>query len=125
MSWIFLLYFATLFCLENTQDKVMLSRTRELRIKDSFIKAVHANNEHECGVFCSKETLCVSVNFKHSGHDKGRCELNSKTVGESLQEACLAHPEYNYLELFKQVWVIFKGPMTRNFLLFYLKELAK
>ena len=103
MSSLFLLSVVALFSLGNTQDKVMLSRTKGLRIKDSFIKAVHANNDHECGVFCCKETSCVSVNFKHSGQDKGRCELNSKTVDESSQKSCFAHQEYNYLEIVKQV----------------------
>ena len=103
MTTLVLLTLAATTGLGYCLNKVMLVKDRGLYLKESFIRAVHGNTEFECGVHCSKEPLCVSVNFKTSGKDQGRCELNNATLGASKRNNCLRHPEYSYLEILNRV----------------------
>ena len=36
---------------------------------------------------CARDNSCVSVNYKKSGEDQGRCELNNKLLSDSKENA--------------------------------------
>ena len=100
-------YFMILLGVGRCADKVLFLKETNLRLKGSVLKTVHAKDQFECIVFCSKESSCVSVNFKHTGLDQESCELNSKTFNESEPKKCLKHPQYNYLEMVEKVRTVY------------------
>ena len=54
------------------------------------------------GALCSRESSCVSINYKKSGLNKGKCELDDKLMEES-EENRRKNCEYGYLELVSNV----------------------
>ncbi|XP_028403162.1 uncharacterized protein LOC114525901 [Dendronephthya gigantea] len=55
--------------------------------------------EFECGLLCARHESCASINYKTSGEDKGRCELNNKTNEDDDDEK--TDHEYNHLVMIK------------------------
>ena len=65
------------------------------------IRTTKAKYEQECATHCFRDSVCVSVNFKISGDEKGLCELNSKTLDEEFNEA--THDlEFNHLHIIER-----------------------
>ena len=44
---------------------------------NNVIRTIQVHSEFECGVHCSRDTSCVSVNYKVFGENIGTCELNN------------------------------------------------
>ena len=89
--------YETVFCFNN---KVMFRRQEGTYLANNVIKTDKTSNEFECGALCSRESSCVSINYKKSGSDKGKCELNDKLMEAGQKQG---NYEYDYLELVK--WV--------------------
>ena len=90
-----ILRYATVFCFYK---KVMFRRQEGTFLADNVIRTDKTSNEFECGAICSKESTCVSINYKKSGSDKGKCELNNKLMEDSEANRRMDR-EYDYLEL--------------------------
>ena len=92
-------------------EKILLLQQNSKYLNDSVIATVYASSEHECGIFCSKNPSCKSVNYKKCGTGLGKCELNNRTADESdkTKMEYLLNNEYVYLEIIQTVrYTLFK-----------------
>ena len=104
MDWkVFLVLFSLFVCAMQSANKVLFRKTEGRYLKDSMIRITMATNEFECGAVCSHEPLCVSVNYKNCGKEKGKCELNYRMLQDSEDAKYFKNPEYSYLEKSSQV----------------------
>ena len=89
---IFILKIPQVVCTEQTY----FLRTEQKYIANHIIDTKQADNEFECGIHCVADGSCASVNYKTSGEDKGRCELNDKTLQE-IPDGGTHDPEFTHL----------------------------
>ena len=71
-------------------------------LADSIIKTVQTFEEIECGMLCSREISCASVNYKKFNFNQGRCELNDKLL-EDPGGKKEKDPEFVHLEIVVRV----------------------
>ncbi len=68
------------------------------------IATKQAESENECGMYCVRDCLCSSVNYKTSGIGKDRCELNKKKLQETSDvDGSVYDPEFNHIVIIKPV----------------------
>ncbi|CAB4030524.1 Hypothetical predicted protein, partial [Paramuricea clavata] len=83
--------------------QAMFHRNVQKYLTNHVIETKQAESELECGVYCVRHGSCASVNYKTSGIDKGRCELNNKTIQETSDADEKTHnPEFNHIAIIKQ-----------------------
>ena len=81
----------------------MCRRNDQKYLANHVIATKQAATEFECGMHCVAYGLCLSINYKISGVDKGRCELNNKTLQETFNADKEINPEFNHLYIIKKV----------------------
>ena len=77
-------------------------RKEQKYLANHVIETKQADSELECGIHCVADGSCASVNYKSSGVDKGRCELNDKTIREVSDEET-HNPDFVHLVVVKRV----------------------
>ena len=88
----------------TASEEAIFKRNERKYLANNAIEAKQADTELECGLYCIADESCTSVNYKTSGIDKGQCELNNKTAGETSDIDDKIHdPEYNHLTVIKRV----------------------
>ena len=106
MSVLFSLYL-TIFISKLLQQggcsmEVIYQKHKGKYLANYVIRSTNAKFEQECATHCFRDRLCASINFKISGHAKGLCELNSKTLDEKSDEGT-KKLEFNHLNIIKRV----------------------
>ena len=94
-----LLCYKTASCVRN---EALFRREEGTYLAKSVIKAKQGVTKAECGINCSRESSCVSVNYKKSGIDQGKCELNDKLL-EDCEENEKSDSEWDYFEIIQRV----------------------
>ncbi len=99
---------AVLLCLifskpGKCQHEAVFRKTAGKFLANYVIQAKEASSESECGIYCSRNKRCASVNYKTSGINKGLCELNSKSLGGMTLDELTDSPEYIHLHVIKPV----------------------
>ena len=68
------------------------------------METTQVDSEKKCAFRCAANKSCASINYKTSGLDKGRCELNNKTVDETDDaDEKIDRPEFNHLAVIARV----------------------
>ena len=84
--------------------QAVFRRNKQKYLANHVIATKQAGSENECGMYCVRDGLCSSVNYKTSGIGKGRCELNKKTLQETHDVDGSVHdPDFNHLIVIKPV----------------------
>ena len=88
--------------------QALFQRRQDNYLANSVVRTEQTRSEIECGSLCSRESWCMSVNYKESGEKRGLCELNKDTLeksDENVQKtpgfvnlAILKSVRYNYTE---------------------------
>ena len=79
-------------------EQVIFQRIEQKYLANHVFKIKQAGSELECGLHCLADKSCTSVNYKTTGVDKGRCELNDKKAEEISDVDDKVHdPEFRYL----------------------------
>ena len=96
-----ILHVFVLWC-HGVYNNAVFRREGGTNLANNVINTKQRTSEAECGILCSKESSCVSVNYKKSGSDKGKCELNDKLMEDS-EENKERNSEFDYLEIVQRV----------------------
>ena len=83
-------------------EEATFRRNEQQYLSNHVIETKQADSELECGLYCVADGSCASVNYKTSGINKGRCELNSKTLQEASDEKTY-NPQFTHLAVVKRV----------------------
>jgi hypothetical protein len=84
--------------------QAIFRRNKQKYLANHVIATKQVGSETECGMYCVRDGLCSSVNYKTSGIGKGRCELNKKKLQETFDVDGSVHdPEFNHLVIIKLV----------------------
>ena len=83
-------------------EQAFFRKNEQKYLANHVIVRKQAESESECGLYCVADGSCASVNYKISGIDKGRCELNNSTLQEAPDEET-HHREFTYLVFIEQV----------------------
>ena len=102
MTWITIQVLAVCIGIGWCSIQGFFQRKEGRYLGDSAIRMEQTGSEFDCAALCSKEMLCVSVNYKNPGENQGMCELNNRTLEDS-QEDENEMPEFIYLEIVE--WV--------------------
>ena len=83
---------------------VRFKKSVQKYLANHVMETIHTDSEMKCGLHCAENKSCTSINYKTSGSDKGRCELNNKTVEETPDVDDKKHDEeYNHLQVIERV----------------------
>ena len=83
---------------------VIFQKSEQTYLANHVMETIHMDSEMKCGLHCAENKSCTSINYKTSGSDKGRCELNNKTVEETSDvDDKKRDPEYIHLEVIERV----------------------
>ena len=63
--------------------EVRFQRSEHKYLANHVMETTQVDSEKKCVFRCAVNKSCTSINYKTSGSDKGRCELNNKTVDET------------------------------------------
>ena len=105
----FLSIWALIFILQTSKLVKCLDRQAVFRksgqkyLENHVVETKHADTDLECRMYCLRNTLCASVNYKISVIDKGLCELNNKTC--DVAEAMTHNPEFNHFYIIEKVGI--------------------
>ena len=80
---------------------------------NNVIRTEQTENGLDCAALCSRESSCLSVNYKMSGENQGLCELNNDTLENSKLEDGSAMPEFVNLKILKRVSSVIATSLTR------------
>ena len=83
-------------CSGNVQ--ALFKRKENTYLANHVIRTEQSGSELQCAAFCSRESLCVSVNYKISGEKQGMCELNNKLLEDSIKNQRII-PEFVFLQM--------------------------
>ena len=108
-----IVFFSVSVVYATCSHDVLFHRHRGKYLLNSVIRTVHAETESECGIYCSRDDACVSVNYKTTGKDRGLCELNHKTFTDASSNSA-ERKEFNYLEILRKVWERVQNDMLRT-----------
>lgn len=99
--WALIVILKTTKLVKCLDKQAVFRKSGQKYLKNHVIETRHANTDLECRMYCLRNTLCASVNYKFSGIDKGLCELNNKT---SDGAGVMAHnPEFNHFYIIEKV----------------------
>ena len=60
--------------------EVRFQRSEHKYLANHVMETTQVDSEKRCVFRCAVNKSCTSINYKTSGSDKGRCEVNNKTV---------------------------------------------
>ena len=83
--------------------QAVFRRKEQKYLAKHVITTKQAATERECGMHCVADGSCLSVNYKISGVNKGRCELNKKTLQESSEGDKETNHEFNHIYVVQKV----------------------
>ena len=63
--------------------EVRFQKSEHKYLANHVMETTQVDSEKTCAFRCTANKSCSSINYKTSGSDKGRCELNNKTVDET------------------------------------------
>ena len=86
----------------SRQVEALFKRKAGEYLANYAFRTEKANSEFDCTLLCSRETSCVSINYKKSGENRRRCELNNKTLQDS-EENRKESSEFVYFWVIKRV----------------------
>ena len=89
-------------------EQAFFLRNDEKYLANNVIETKQVDSEFDCGIHCVAHGSCASVNYKTAGIDKGRCELNDKTLQEIPDEGTY-DPEFTHLDVVHEVSKITKA----------------
>ena len=84
-------------------QQAVFRRNEQKYLANHVIATKQAATELECGMHCVAYGSCLSVNYKISGVNKGRCEPNNKTLEETFNADKEINSEFNHLYIIKKV----------------------
>ena len=87
------------FCFSS---KILFREHEGKYLAGSVFKIENTSSQEECTSLCAGESCCFSVNYKKSGWDQGRCEMNNKLLNQSKQYL-QNNTEYDYVEIVREV----------------------
>ena len=110
-------YALVLFCIAATQqeglacEQVTFLKSEQKYLANHVMETRQTDSELKCAFYCAKNKSCKSINYKTFGDDKGRCELNNKTVEVTSHVDDKIHdPEFNHLTVIERVSTIKHAP---------------
>ena len=83
--------------------QAVFRREEQKYLANHVITTKQAETEFECGLHRVADGSCLSVNYKISGVNKGRCELNNRTLQETSEGDQETNHEFNHLYVFEKV----------------------
>ena len=83
--------------------QAVFRRKEQKCLANHVITTKQAATELECGMHCVADGSCLSVNYKLSGVNIGRCELNNRTLQESSEGDKETNHEFNHLYVVQKV----------------------
>ncbi|XP_028414912.1 uncharacterized protein LOC114537999 [Dendronephthya gigantea] len=89
------------FVLSECSKEAVFRRNKQKYLANHVIETKQATSEFECGLLCDRHSLCTSANYKTSGKDKGRCELNNKTIQATTDDDEQTKLGFNHLVIIK------------------------
>ncbi|XP_028391509.1 ficolin-1-like [Dendronephthya gigantea] len=89
------------FVLGECSKQVVFQINKQKYLANHVFETKQAEFEFECGLLCARHESCASINYKTSGEDKGRCELNNKTVKARTDYDEETNHEFNHLVIIK------------------------
>jgi hypothetical protein len=100
-TWtLILIFFLILTKRGDGQEEAVFRRKVGKYLANYVIRTENTTSEMECGIHCSADSVCASVNYKTSGTDKGLCELNSKALDERESHMLLSDStDFIYLHI--------------------------
>ena len=88
--------------------EVRFHRSEHKYLANHVMETTQVESEKKCAYRCAVNKSCTSINYKTSGSDKGRCELNNETVDEPDDvDERIDHPEFNHLAVMERVSIQF------------------
>ncbi|XP_028403163.1 uncharacterized protein LOC114525902 [Dendronephthya gigantea] len=90
------------FVLSECSNEAVFRKNKQKYLANHVIETKQAKSEFECGLLCARRSLCTSANYKTSGEDKGRCELNNKTMQATTNDDEQTNHEFNHLVIIKR-----------------------
>ncbi|XP_028403166.1 neurexin-4-like [Dendronephthya gigantea] len=91
------------FVLGECSKQVVFRKNKQKYLANHVIETKQAEFEFECGLLCARHESCASINYKTSGADKGRCELNYKTAKARTDDEEETNYEFNHLVIIKPI----------------------
>ena len=100
-TWtLILVFFLILTKRGECQEEAVFRRKVGKYLANYVIRTENTTSELECGIHCSGDSLCASVNYKTSGTNIGLCELNSKALDERESDMLLLDStDFNHLHI--------------------------
>ena len=83
--------------------EVRFEKSEQKYLSNHTMETTQVDSEKKCVFRCAKNKSCTSINYKTSGSDKGKCELNNKTVDETDVDEKIDHSEFNHLAVIERV----------------------
>lgn len=77
-------------------------------LPNKVIASKHAQSELHCAMACTALDVCLSINYKVKGVDKGLCQLNNDTVSKNL--SLVFDEELDHLSVVKRVKYFYNSP---------------
>ena len=87
----------------DSSMQAVFRRKEQTYFANHVIATTQAETELECGLHCVADGSCLSLNYKISGVNKGRCELNNRTLQETSEGSQETTSEFNYLYVVEKV----------------------
>ena len=88
-----------------SDEQAIFRKSVQKYLENHVIERRHANTELECVLYCLRNASCTSINYKISSSSKGLCELNNRSLRQTLDvaETMVHNPEFNYLHISEKV----------------------
>ena len=84
--------------------EVRFQKSEQKYLTNHVMETTQVDSERKCAFRCAASKSCTSINYKTSGSDKGRCELNNKKVDETDDgDEKMDLPEFNHLAVIARV----------------------
>ena len=84
--------------------EVTFQKSAQKYLANHVMETTQVDSEKNCAFRCAANKSCTSINYKTSGSDKGRCELNNKTTDERNDvDEKINRPEFNHLAVIERV----------------------
>ena len=78
-------------------SEAVFYKSAQTHLANHVVAKKKASNAFECSQHCMRFASCKSINYKISGIGKGLCELNDKTIQETIDADKEANPEFSHL----------------------------
>ena len=101
-------FFMVVYSDRRVLSSSLFRRRVQKYLANHVIEAQQARSERECALYCVRDMSCASVNYRHreckaSGMGKGLCEQNNKTFLLTSEPDWRINPQFNHLDIIKEV----------------------